>query len=178
MRDFAKKHPVNKPRRKNTNAALRTKRQLNQPLKIKHFFLLSGIAIILLLSSKFILQTDVHNLIGGVASPTVVFTYHTDLKTDTILVEIGGLVQEEDCKYFIQIETYGRRIYAQEQLGSLSILGFKAYIEKVFSASNPNKPLFQIRSGPYLNKSEVNNAREVLVKNNRQPYILKTCTKK
>ena len=68
-------------------------------------------------------------------------------------------------------------MYAQEQLTSLLSLGLKSYVEKTFSSKQPEKPLFRVMSGPYLNKSEVNNARELLIKNNRQPLIYKKCTK-
>ena len=55
--------------------------------------------------------------------------------------------------------------------------GLEAYVEKTFSSSMPDKTLFRVMSGPYKTKSEVNNAREVLIKNNRKPLILKTCIK-
>ena len=100
-----------------------------------------------------------------------------ELAKDTVLIELEGIVVEEDCEYLIQIESYGRRVYAQEQLTSLLSLGLKSYVEKTFSSKQPTKPLFRVMSGPYLNKSEVNNARELLIKNNRQPLIYKKCTK-
>jgi cell division protein FtsN len=56
-------------------------------------------------------------------------------------------------------------------------LGLGSYVEKTFSSKQPDKPLFRVMSGPYLNKSEVNNARELLMKNGRQPLIYKKCTK-
>jgi cell division protein FtsN len=68
-------------------------------------------------------------------------------------------------------------VYAQEQLSSLLALGLESYVEKTFSSKQPDKPLFRVMSGPYLNKSEVNNARELLMKNGRQPLIYKKCTK-
>ena len=90
---------------------------------------------------------------------------------------IYGKGEEEDFEYFLQIESYGRRIYAQEQLTSILTFDLEAYVEKTFSSSQPDKPLFRVMSGPYKTKSEVNNAREILIKNDRQPFILKKCTK-
>ena len=84
--------------------------------------------------------------------------------------------QEKELRILIQY-SYGQRVYAQEQLTSLLSLGFESYVEKTFSSKQPEKPLFRVMSGPYLNKSEVNNARELLIKNNRQPLIYKKCTK-
>ena len=176
MKDFAKKHPINKSKAKRIKTSLRAKREINQPLKIKHFFVIVAMSALLLLASNVILQTDVVNLRSNVSSPKVEFLYPIDLAKDTVLIELEGIVVEENCEYLIQIESYGKRVYAQEQLSSLLSLGMQSYVEKTFSSSQPEKPLFRVMSGPYLNKSEVNNARELLIKNNRQPLIYKKCT--
>jgi hypothetical protein len=177
VKDFAKKHPINSSKRKTPSASLRAKRQLDQPIKLKHFFLIGGMAALLLLATNLILKTDVKNLRGHVANPTVEISYPIDLEQDSILIELEGIVTAENCEYRLQIEAYGKRIYAQEQLGAMLTFGLEAYVEKTFSASMPGKTLFRVMSGPYKTKSEVNNAREVLIKNNRQPLILKTCIK-
>ena len=176
MKDFAKKHPINKSKAKRVKTSLRAKREINQPLKIKHLFVIVAMSALLLLASNVILQTDVVNLRSNVSSPKVEFLYPIDLAKDTVLIELEGIVIEEDCEYLIQIESYGKRVYAQEQLSSLLSLGMQSYVEKTFSSAQPEKPLFRVMSGPYLNKSEVNNARELLIKNNRQPLIYKKCT--
>ena len=177
MKDFAKKHPINKSKPSRVKTSLRAKRELNQPLKIKHLFVISVLSALLLLASNLILRTDVINIRGNVSNPTVEFLYPIELAKDTVLIELEGIVVEEDCEYIIQIESYGRRVYAQEQLSSLLSLGLESYVDKTFSSKQPDKPLFRVMSGPYLNKSEVNNAREVLIKNGRQPLIYKKCTK-
>ena len=177
MKDFAKKHPANKSKPKENSAALRARRQLNQPLKLKHFFITAGIGVILLLTAKFLLETDVTNLRGHVSNPTVEFFYPTDLEKDTVLIDSEGIVTKKNCEYLLQIETYGKRIYAQEQLGIMFSLGLEAYVERTFSSSQPEKPLFRVMSGPYKTKSEVNNAREVMMKNNRQPLVISKCIK-
>ena len=177
MKDFAKKHPINKSKASRVKTSLRAKRELNQPLKIKHLLVISVLSALLLLASNLILRTDVINIRGNVSNPTVEFLYPIELAKDTVLIELEGIVVEEDCEYIIQIESYGRRVYAQEQLSSLLSLGLESYVDKTFSSKQPDKPLFRVMSGPYLNKSEVNNAREVLIKNGRQPLIYKKCTK-
>ena len=176
MKDFAKKHPINKSKAKRVKTSLRAKREINQPLKIKHLFVIVAMSALLLLASNVILQTDVVNLRSNVSSPKVEFLYPIDLAKDTVLIELEGIVVEENSEYLIQIESYGKRVYAQEQLSSLLSLGMQSYVEKTFSSAQPEKPLFRVMSGPYLNKSEVNNARELLIKNNRQPLIYKKCT--
>jgi len=177
VKDFAKKHPVNKPKRKRVKASLRAKRKLNQPLRIKHLFFIIGFTALILFSSYYLLKTDVKNLRGGVVNPKIEFLYPSGLERDTVLIELEGIIKAEDCEYLLQIESYGRRIYAQEQLSSILTFDLEAYVEKTFSSSQPDKPLFRVMSGPYKTKSEVNNAREILIKNDRQPLILKKCTK-
>ena len=177
MKDFAKKHPINKSKTNRVKTSLRAKRELNQPLKIKHLFVIGAVSALLLFASNLILQTDVVNIRGEVSNPTIEFLYPIELTKDTVLIELEGIVVEEDCEYLIQIESYGKRVYAQEQLSSLLSFGLESYVEKTFSSKQPEKPLFRVMSGPYLNKSEVNNARELLMKNGRQPLIYKKCTK-
>ena len=177
MKDFAKKHPINKPKTRRVKTSLRAKRELNQPLKIKHLFVIAAVSALLLFASNQILQTDVVNIRGDVRNPTIEFLYPIELAKDTVLIELDGIVVEEDCEYLIQIESYGKRVYAQEQLSSLLSLGLESYVEKTFSSKQPDKPLFRVMSGPYFNKSEVNNAKELLIKNGRQPLIYKKCTK-
>jgi len=177
VKDFAKKHPINKSKTRRVKTSLRAKRELNQPLKIKHLMIIAALSALLLFTSNIILQTDVINIRGKVSNPTVEFLYPVELAKDTVLIELEGIVADEDCEYLIQIESYGKRVYAQEQLSSLLSLGLGSYVEKTFSSKQPDKPLFRLMSGPYLNKSEVNNARELLIKNGRQPLIYKKCTK-
>ena len=177
MKDFAKKHPINKSKTKRVKTSLRAKRELNQPLKIKHLFVIAAVSALLLFASNLILQTDVVNIRGDVSNPTIVFLYPVELAKDTVLIELEGIVVEEDCEYLIQIESYGKRVYAQEQHSSLLSLGLESYVEKTFSSKQPDKPLFRVMSGPYSNKSQVNNARELLIKNGRQPLIYKKCIK-
>ena len=177
MKDFAKKHPINKLKPRRVKTALRTKRELNQPLKIKHLFTIGAMSALLLFASNLILQTDIVNIRSKVSNPSIEFLYPEELAKDTVLIELEGIVVEEDCEYLIQIESYGKRVYAQEQLSSLLSLGLESYVEITFSSKQPDKPLFRVMSGPYLNKSEVNNARELLMKNGRQPLIYKKCIK-
>ena len=178
MKDFAKKHPINRSKSKRIKTSLRAKRKLDQLLQIKHLIGIDCVSALLLIASNNILQTDVINMRSNVDNPQITFLYPQELENDAVLIDLEGIVMEEDCEYLIQIESYGRRIYAQEQLGYLLSLGLSSYVEKTFSSSQPDKPLFRVMSGPYLNKSAVNNARELLIKNNRQPLIFKKCTKR
>ena len=63
-----------------------------------------------------------------------------------------------------------------EELSKIMNFGLNAYIELFYSTNDPNKPLYRILSGPFENKSLVNNARDMLIKNGRKPLILKKCS--
>ena len=154
-----------------------TGKRIMRRFKIKHLLLIAAMSALLLFASNIILQTDVVSIRGNVSNPKVEFLYPIELAKDTVLIELEGIVVAEDCEYLVQIESYGKRVYAQEQLSALLSLGLESYVEKTFSSQQPEKPLFRVMSGPYLNKSEVNNARELLMKNGKQPLIYKKCTK-
>ena len=105
MKDFAKKHPINKSKAGRVKTSLRAKRELNQPLKIKHLIIIGAMSALLLFTSNLILQTDVMNIRGDVSNPTIEFLYPIELAKDTVLIELEGIVVEEDCEYLIQIES-------------------------------------------------------------------------
>ena len=50
-------------------------------------------------------------------------------------------------------------------------------IDNYFSSKDPGKAYFRLMSGPYENKSAVNNAREILIKSGRSPLIRQRCSK-
>ena len=79
MKDFAKKHPINKSKTKRVKTSLRAKRELNQPLKIKHLLLIAAMSALLLFASNIILQTDVVSIGGNVSNPKVEFLYPIEL---------------------------------------------------------------------------------------------------
>ena len=112
MKDFAKKHPINKSKAKRVKTSLRAKRELNQPLKIKHLLLIAAMSALLLFASNIILQTDVVSIRDNVSNPKIEFLYPIELAKDTVLVELEGIVVAEDCEYLVQIESYGKRVYA------------------------------------------------------------------
>jgi len=56
-----------------------------------------------------------------------------------VLIELEGIVTAQNCEYLLQIETYGKRIYAQEQLGLMLTLDIEAYVERTFSSSGLEK---------------------------------------
>ena len=59
MKDYAKKHPINKPKTRRVKTSLRAKRKMNQPLQIKHLIIIAAMSAMVLFASNLILQTDV-----------------------------------------------------------------------------------------------------------------------
>ena len=105
MKDFAKKHPINRSKSKRIKTSLRAKRKLNQPLQIKHLIVIACVSTLLLIASNKILQTDVINMRSNVDSPQITFLYPQELENDAVLIDLEGIVVEEDCEYLIQIES-------------------------------------------------------------------------
>ena len=99
MKDYAKKHPINKPKTRRVKTSLRAKREMNQPLQIKHLIIIAAMSAMVLFASNLILQTDVVNIRSTVSNPKVEFLYPVELAKDTMLIELEGIVVEEDCEY-------------------------------------------------------------------------------
>ena len=140
MKDFAKKHPVNKSKSNKGTATLRARRELNQPLKIKHFFIVAGMAAILFVSSQFLLQTDVKNLRGHVTNPTVEFFYPIDLEKDTVLIELEGI------SYFLASKVSPSAYNTSSEnikLEAVKNKVIKYFISNLFS----NNGIFSLRTG-------------------------------
>ena len=52
MKDYAKKHPRNKPKTRRVKTSLRAKRNMNQPLQIKHLIIIAAMSAMILFASK------------------------------------------------------------------------------------------------------------------------------
>ena len=86
MKDFAKKHPVNKSKAKRVKTSLRAKRELNQPLKIKHLLIIAAMSALLLLTSNVILQnTSLANLGTSLLSSTSPFRNAPQHRTGLVM---------------------------------------------------------------------------------------------
>ena len=83
---------------------------------MKHLLVIVGICALLLVVSNLILQTDVVNIRSNVSNPKIEFLYPIELAKDTVLIELKVLLLKRLREYLIQIESYGQRVYAQEQL--------------------------------------------------------------
>ena len=178
MKDFAKRINSKNSSKKNksVNQKFITKKSFKNPFSLKTGLTLaifSALGAFVLISS---MNTDVKKIAGLDITSNIEFSYPVGLKEDWIYTEDLDRSNEE-CNYILQIETYGRKIYAQEELTNILKLGLQPYINNYFSYKEPGKAYYRLMSGPYDSKSAVNNAREILIKSGRSPLIRQRCSK-
>jgi len=178
MKDFAKRINSKKSSKKNKSVNQRfiTKKSFKSPFGLKTgltLVIISAIGAFVLINS---MNTDVKKIVGLDITSNIEFSYPVGLTEVWIYTEDLDRSNEE-CNYILQIETYGRKIYAQEELANILKLGLQPYIDNYFNSKEPGKAYFRLMSGPYENKSAVNNAREILIKSGRSPLIRQRCSK-
>ena len=178
MKDFAKRINSKKSSKKNKSVNQRfiTKKSFKNPFGLKTglaLVIISAIGAFVLINS---MNSDVKKMMRLDINSNIEFSYPVGLTEDWVYTEDLDRSNEE-CNYILQIETYGRKIYAQEELTNILKLGLQPYIDNYFSSKEPGKPYFRLMSGPYENKSAVNNAKEILIKSGRSPLIRQRCSK-
>jgi cell division septation protein DedD len=89
------------------------------------------------------------------------------------LVEIEEVLNKSDCVYLLQVEAYGKEEFASEMLYKLRSMDLKPYIMEI---DKLDKILFGVMLGPFMNKSDINNAREVVIRIGLSPLIKTKCT--
>ena len=53
----------------------------------------------------------------------ITFTFEQDLKNENIYLELEKIYEEATCESYLQIETYGKKIFAEETLDKIRELG-------------------------------------------------------
>ena len=105
----------------------------------------------------------------------ITFTFEQDLKNENIYLELEKIYEEATCVSYLQIETYGRKIFAEETLNKIGELGFEPYLEQVTS-KNFDRILFRVMNGPLQSISDTNNAIETLIRADFLPLLRTRCT--
>ena len=104
----------------------------------------------------------------------ITFTFEQDLKDENIYLELEKIYEEATCESYLQIEAYGKKIFAEETLNKMEELGFEPYLEEVTS-KNFNGILFRVMIGPMQSISDTNNARETLIRADFLPLLRTKC---
>ena len=81
-------------------------------------------------------------------------------------------------RVFVASRDLWKKYLCSGTVNTMFALELNAYIEKAFSPASPGQTFYRVLSGPYPNKSSVNNAREKLIKNGSRPLILTRCKTK
>ena len=104
----------------------------------------------------------------------ITFTFEQDLKNENIHLELEKIYEEATCESYLQIETYGKKIFAEETLDKMRELGFEPYLEEVTS-KNYDGILFRVMIGPMQSISDTNNTRETLIRADFIPLLRTRC---
>ena len=108
-------------------------------------------------------------------SEEIIYEFQTILETDNFEdLERLELKDIEQCEYYAQSGSFRTEKAAQSQVDQLSNLGYEATIENVKSSNGYN---FKVIVGPFENRSQTNNAREIFRQLNMDSIEISACTK-
>ena len=97
---------------------------------------------------------------------------------NSVLIELDEKDTMLECEYFVQIGAYGNRRYAIEASNTLNDEIINISINEVYSSLQPGKLLNSVISGPYMNQSAANNAKEKITKRGFEPRLRTLCKEK
>ncbi|MFL2725747.1 MAG: SPOR domain-containing protein [Gammaproteobacteria bacterium] len=174
MKDFAQRVNKKKKKDKSNKTIFRSKNRQKPVFRtgtITSLFIASFIVISI---SFYLFDTNLEIFKPSpISENNVSITFPEKLKDQTVLIEIEEVINKSDCEYLLQVEAYGKEKFASEMLYKLNSMDLEPFIEKIDSI---DRVLFGIMLGPYKNKSEVNNAREVIVRIGLSPIVKTKCT--
>jgi DNA-directed RNA polymerase beta' subunit len=108
-------------------------------------------------------------------SEEIEYEFQTILETNNFEdLESLELKAIEECEYYAQSGSFRTEKAAQSQVDQLSKLGYEAAIENVNSSNGYN---FKVIVGPFENRSQTNNAREIFRQLNMDSIEIPVCTK-
>ena len=144
------------------------------PVPIKLVLALMVFPVIFLVGSGLFFNTESKIYIVEKTENDITFTFEQDLKDEKIYLELEKIYEEATCESYLQIETYGKKIFAEETLEKMKKFGFEPYLEEVTS-KNYDGILFRVMIGPMQSISDTNNAREALIRADFLPLLRTKC---
>ena len=144
------------------------------PVPIKLVLALMVFPVIFLVGSGLFFNTDSEIYTLEKTENDITFTFEQDLKNENIYLELEKIYEEATCESYLQIEAYGKKIFAEETINKMEELGFEPYLEEVTS-KNFNGILFRVMIGPMQSISDTNNARETLIRADFLPLLRTRC---
>ena len=169
MKDFAQ---LKKDVKKNKSVSSITTGK--SPVPIKLILALMIFPVVFLTGSGLFFNTESEIYTVEKTENDITFTFEQDLKNENIYLELERIYEEATCESYLQIETYGRKVFAEETLDKMRGLGFEPYLEEVTS-KNYDGILFRVMIGPMESISNTNNARETLIRADFLPLLRTKC---
>ena len=103
------------------------------------------------------------------------YEFQTILEDDSFNnLEITESFFEQECLFIAQSGSFRTLSAASSQVAQLTEMGYEAVVENVVSANDYN---FIVVVGPFENRSQTNNAREVLRRFNMDSLEIMSCVK-
>ena len=132
----------------------------------------------LIIISSLLFNTDVISIKSEKTTNSVNINFPTSLIEDSVLIELNREDDMLECEYFVQVGAYGNKKYAIEALNILSDEIINISVNEVYSTLQPGKLLNSVISGPYMNRSAANNAKEKISKRGFEPRLRTLCKEK
>ena len=173
MKDFANiKQKRRKPTKKKT--VFSSRKSSTRTVSSNTLMVLLLISLGLAATSIFYFKTDVSSIKSSNVTNSVTIDFPTSLMENSVLIEFNEENVLMECEYFVQVGAYGNKKYAIEAVNILDDDISDLTINEVYSTNLPGKLLNSVISGPYLNRSAANNAKEKITKSGFDPR-LRTC---
>ena len=169
MKDFAQQKKDIKKNKSVSNISTG-----KSPIPIKLILALMIFPVVFLMGSGLFFNTESETYTVEKTENDITFTFEQDLKNENIYLELEKIYEEATCESYLQIETYGKKIYAEETLDKMESLEFKPFLEEVMTEEQGL--LFRVMIGPLKSISETNNARETLIRADFLPLLRTRCT--
>ena len=174
MKDFANiKHKRRKPKKKRT--IFSSRKSSTRTISSNTLMVLLVISLGLAATSIFYFKTDVSSIKSSNVTNSVTIDFPTSLMENSVLIEFNEENVLMECEYFVQVGAYGNKKYAIEAVNILDDDISDLTINEVYSTNLPGKLLNSVISGPYLNRSAANNAKEKITKSGFDPRLRTLC---
>ena len=174
MKDFAN---IKQKRRKPTKkkAVFSSRKSSSKTVSSNTLMVLLFISLGLAATSIFYFKTDVPAIKPSNVTNSVTIDFPTSLMENSVLIEFNEENVLMECEYFVQVGAYGNKKYAIEAVNILDDDISDLTINDVYSTNLPGKLLNSVISGPYLNRSAANNAKEKITKSGFDPRLRTLC---
>ena len=174
MKDFANiKQKRRKPKKKRT--VFSSRKSSTRTISSNTLMVLLCVSLRLVATSIFYFKTDVSSIKQGNVTNSVTIHFPTSLMENSVLIEFNEENVLMECEYFVQVGAYGNKKYAIEAVNILDDDISDLTINEVYSTNLPGKLLNSVISGPYLNRSAANNAKEKITKSGFDPRLRTLC---